>query len=427
MTAEQKRAVRQEVKHHMGRRCFNWDYSSRCIYMITITLVDRSRPVLGRLAGEGEEWRIEPSEIGRIVEQCWREIPQQWPGVEIIESQLMPEHFHGIIFVKEQLKKKLGNIIGSFKSKSSSRAGALGRTRKSTGDFAARGEAQQNLAGCEAQNGQAVGGHVPGLWAPGYVDLILFRAGQLEKMIAYVRDNPRRLGAKRARPELFKVARDIEVELGRARPSAEPRGVVIPLWHGPAKGHFMAIGNHFLLTRPLICQIQCSRSYFAYKRRRLPGGWQICRDSAGKPIVEKSTPAFEEKAAAAMRAAAKGAVLLSPCISHGEREIARRAFEAGHRVITLQNKGFSPLYKPGGKLFETCAAGNLLMLAPIAWPYVPGEKVMSREQAQVLNRIAQLIADDGAVEIDYKGVVLSGIDEAVAQAVSEGSSSYGKR
>ena len=397
MTAEHKSEVRQEVKHHMGRRCFNWDYSSRCIYMITITLADRSRPVLGQLVGEGEEWRVEPSEIGLIVEQCWREIPQQWPGVEIIESQLMPEHFHGIIFVKEQQKKKLGNIIGSFKSKSTSRAGAVG------------------------------------LWAPGYVDLILFRAGQLEKMIAYIRDNPRRLGIKRAHPELFKVARDLVVdlgaraqaqnrarceELGRMRPSAEPSGGVIPPWRGPAKGHFMAIGNHFLLARPIICQIQCSRSFFAYKRRRLPGGWQICRDSAGKPVVEKSTPEFEEKAAAAMRAAAQGAVLLSPCISHGEREIARRAFEAGHRVITLQNKGFSPLYKPGGKLFETCAAGNLLMLAPICWPYVPGEKAMTRHEAQVLNRIAQLIADDGAVEIDYKGVVLSGIDEAVAQAVA---------
>ena len=395
MTDEQQSAVRQEVKHHMGRRCFNWDYSSRCIYMITIVLADRSRPVLGRLVGEGEEWRVEPSEIGQIVEQCWREIPQQWPGVEIIESQLMPEHFHGIIFVKEQQKKKLGNIIGSFKSKSSSRAGVFGRTRG------------------EAQNGQSVGGKVLGLWAPGYVDLILFRAGQLEKMIAYIRDNPRRLGAKRARPELFKVARDIEVGFAPARERAG-----IPLWHGPAKGHFMAIGNHFLLTRPIICQIQCSRSYFAYKRRRLLGGWQICRDSAGKPIAEKSTPEFEEKAAVALRAAEKGAVLLSPCISHGEREIARRAFEAGHRVITLQNKGFSPLYKPGGKLFETCAAGNLLMLAPIGWPYVPGEKTMTREQAQVLNRIAQLIAEDGAVEIDYKGVVLSGIDEAVSQAVA---------
>ncbi len=404
MANEQKVAIlRQEVRHHMGRRCFNWDYSSRCIYMITITLADRSRPVLGQLVGEGEEWRVEPSEIGRIVEQCWREIPRQWPGVEIIESQLMPDHFHGIIFVKELQQKKLGNIIGSFKSKSSSRACA------------------------EAKNGQAVGGEAPGLWAQGYVDLILFRAGQLEKMIAYIRANPRRSGIKRAHPELFKVARDIEIDFA-ARGEAQNRARAgIPIWRGPSKGHFMAIGNHFLLARPIICQIQCSRSFFAYKRRRLPGGWQICRDSVGKPVVEKTTPEFEEKATAAICAAAKGAVLLSPCISHGEREIARRAFEAGHRVITLQNKGFSPLYKPGGKLFETSAAGNLLMLAPIGWPYVPGEKAMTRHEAQVLNRIAQLIADDGAVEIDYKGVVLSGIDEAVAQAISEGRRSNGKQ
>ena len=112
--------VRRETIHHMGRRCFEWDYSSRCIYMITVELADRSKPVLGQLVGAGEEWRVEPSEIGRIVEACWREIPEQWPGVELIECQLMPDHFHGILFVKEQQKKKLGNIVGSFKSKSSS-------------------------------------------------------------------------------------------------------------------------------------------------------------------------------------------------------------------------------------------------------------------------------------------------------------------
>lgn len=441
MADEQKGVVRQLVKRHMGRRCFNWDYSSRCIYMITITLADRSRPILGRLVGAGEEWRVEPSEIGRGVEQCWHEIPQQWPGIEIIESQLMPDHFHGLIFVKEPQRKKLGNIIGSFKSKSASRAGA--------GNFAARGEAQNRAAGgfgfCgEAQNragggvGSRASARAPGLWSPGYVDLILFRAGQLEQMIAYIRDNPRRLGIKRAHPELFKVARDIEVDFaarGEAQNLAaggfgfcgETQGGAgfaparvragIPPWHGPAKGRFMAIGNHFLLTRPMICQIQCSRSFFAYKRRRLTGGWQICRDSAGKPIAERSTPEFEAKAAAALRAAAKGAVLLIPCISHGEREIARRAFEAGHRVITLQNKGFSPLYKPGGRLFETCAAGNLLMLAPIGWPYVPGEKPMTRGQAQILNRIAQLISGEGAVEINYKGLALDSVDDAVAHAV----------
>ena len=69
-------------------------------------------------------------------------------------------------------------------------------------------------------------------------------------------------------------------------------------------------------------------------------------------------------------------------------------------------------------LFDTCAAGNLLMIAPINWPYQPAEKPMTRDAAQVLNRIAQLIAGDGAVEINYKGAVMSGVDARVASAVS---------
>ena len=451
---------RKPVKHHMGRRCFNWDYTSRCIYMITITLADRSQPILGRLVGEGEEWRVEPSEIGRIVEECWREIPAQWPGVEVIESQLMPDHFHGIIFVKEPQKKPLGSIIGSFKSKSSSRAGGLrahakaqnpadGESQNCTRQGAelrapisapAHGRAEccatarapssaparERVEYCATARApsSAPARERAGIWVPGFVDLILFREGQLAKMIAYIRANPRRLGIKRVHPELFRVARDLVVDFaargeaqtptrGEGQGSIAARGEAQNL----ARGHFMAIGNHFLLDWPDIRQVQCSRSYFAYRRERLPGGgWKICRDSAGVPLVDFATAEFEAKAEAALAAAARGAVLISPCISHGEREIARRAFGAGYRVITLQNKGFSPLYKPGGKLFDTCAAGNLLMLAPINWPYVPGEKPITRDQAQVLNRIAQLIAGAGAVEINYKGAVMNGIEAAVAQA-----------
>ena len=451
---------RKPVKHHMGRRCFNWDYTSRCIYMITITLADRSRPILGRLVRDGEEWRVEPSEIGRIVEECWREIPAQWPGVEVICSQLMPDHFHGIIFVKEPQKKPLGNIIGSFKSKTSSRAGeVLCRTRQGADEPCRTRQGADEPCHtrqgadepCRTRQGAELqaSAHAPsiapareraGIWAPGFVDLILFREGQLAKMIAYIRENPRRLGIKRAHSELFRVARDLEVRFaahgkaqgdraarGTAQDTARgkaqngARGTAQDYAHGKAqncaRGHFMAIGNHFLLDWPDIRQVQCSRSYFAYKRERLPGGgWKICRDSVGVPLVDFATAEFEAKAEAALAAAERGAVLISPCISNGEREIARRAFVAGYRVITLKNKGFSPLYKPGGKLFDACAAGNLLMLAPANWPYVPGEKSITRDQAQVLNRIAQLIAGDGAVEINYKGAVMKGVEAAVAQA-----------
>ena len=114
---------------------------------------------------------------------------------------------------------------------------------------------------------------------------------------------------------------------------------------------------------------------------------------------------------------AHGATVISPCISEGERELARRAFAAGAKVITLQNKGFSPLYKPGGRFFEPCANGRLLMLAPVAWPYLPGAKPITRASSCTLNRIAQLIAGKGAATINYRGMRIVDVDSLVAEAV----------
>ena len=382
------------------------------IYEITIVLKER-RPILGRLVKHDEaNWSVEPTPMGGAVLDCWRKIPSFWPQVSLIEAQLMPDHFHGILFVQERLpltypdrpegprnrRKTLGDIVRGFKA----------------GCTIAWRELASNC-GVSAAGLDTGSAGIP-QWAEGFVDTILFHKGQLAKMIAYLRDNPRRLGVKREHPDLFKVARDIEVVFAASRDES-----AIAPWKGAASGHFAAIGNHFLLSRPRLVQVQCSRSIFKYRREYAagPNGKScICRDENGVPIVEFSTPEFEAKLVNALSAARHGAVLVSPCISHGEREIARQAFTAGYRVITLQNKGFSPLYKPGGKLFETCAAGNLLMLAPIRWPYQPAEKPMTREDAQVLNRIVQLIAGDGAVAIDYKGAVMDGIDERVAMAVA---------
>ena len=167
-------------------------------------------------------------------------------------------------------------------------------------------------------------------------------------------------------------------------------------------------------------QVQCSRSIFAYRRVSKPGdGKKIERDGNGEPFVAITTPEFDEKRDEMLAAAKHGAVLVSPCISDGEREIARLAFAAGGNIIALRNMGFSPLYKPGGKLFDKTADGKLLLLAPAAWPYQTAEKPMTRFDACVLNRIAQIIAGDGAAEINYKGMKPNDIDRLVREAVEE--------
>lgn len=398
--------MKDEIKHRMTRRLNGWDYCQRAIYMITITLADRTQEWLGKLilAEKGEargklasdgaarsngavaahscaaipatsgEAYIEPTPFGEAVIEALMEMPRLFPQVEIIEKQLMPEHFHFIIFVHEPLTKPLGSLIRGFK------AGAAKRWR------------------ILAKNGAAPSAFPA--WAEGFQDTILFRDGQLKAMIAYLRDNPRRLAEKRAVPDLFRrVAR-----------------ISLPLDGGRMTGHFDAIGNRHLLARPLH-QVQCSRRFFAY--RCIPkagGGMKIARDASGEPIAASTSPEYGERLADALAAAAHGAVIISPCISDGERQIAREALKRKLPLVTLQNKGFARLQKPVGRYFDACAEGRLLMMAPAAWPYTPQEKPMTRFAATAFNRLCQWLVGEDALEINYHGMKPANIDQLAKAA-----------
>jgi hypothetical protein len=183
-----------------------------------------------------------------------------------------------------------------------------------------------------------------GLWQPGFQDSILLRRGQLKAMANYIADNPRRLAAKRANPALFTVVSNLEI--------------------GPGKT-CSAIGNPFLLRHPLKRQVQVSR-------RISPSALAACQEEL-------------------LHAADHGAVLVSPCISPGEKAIARAALAAGKALIVLLANGFPPLYKPAGRYFDACAAGRLLMVAPFS--YQRRRKPVTREQCLELNDWAKTIAD----------------------------------
>ena len=391
----------------MTRRLNGWDYTQRAIYSITVTLADRSREWLGHLAKNGEAadapgtafgtvsahscagiWRIDPTPYGEAVLEALEEMPRLYPQVRIIERQLMPEHFHFVVFARERLPKPLGALIRGFKAGAAKRWKALAENG-------------------EAPDGTTTFGTVPRhswrgpSWAEGFQDTILFREGQLEAMVAYTRANPDRLAEKRANPGLFRRVARLE----------------LPLDGGRIAGRFEAIGNRHLLERPLH-QVQCSRRFLAYRRIPKPGGGlKIARDDAGEPIVESAAPEYAERLAAALAAAAHGAVIISPCISDGERQIAREALKRGLPLVTLQNKGFATLQKPSARHFDACAEGRLLMMAPAAWPYTTQEKPMTRFDATALNRICQWLADEDAVEINYHGMTPSNIDKLAEEAV----------
>ena len=439
---------RSEIKHRKTRRLRDWDYCQRAIYEVTVVLADRSRSWLGELkmlrenaqpqnrlvAGQGQNrlgansgrgenygWGVEPTADGLALVEALLEMPRHYPQVSIIEWQLMPEHFHFIVFVREPLPKPLGELVRGFKAGAAKRWRELrenaqpqdqcenaqrerppenGRPQDQSGngrprDWGENGRSQDRGEGDVVARFRATCPE----WAKGFNDTILFRDGQLEQMITYLRKNPLRLATKRAKPSLFKVSREIEVSLGA-------EGV----------GHFSALGNHFLLDRPL-AQVQVPRRFFGYKRVAKPGGGlKIAKDAKGEPLVAFSTPEFEARREEFFAAAKHGAVLLSPCVSDGERQIAREALAAGLPLVTMANKGFSKLQKPSGRYFDACAEGRLLMLAPAAWPYQPGEKPMTRFDATAMNRLCQWIAGACAAEINYHGMKPANIDDLAREA-----------
>jgi REP element-mobilizing transposase RayT len=69
-----------------------WDYSRNASYFVTICTKNRE-PWFGRI----ENGKMELSELGWTAFNCWTEIPQHFPFVELDAFVIMPDHVHGII------------------------------------------------------------------------------------------------------------------------------------------------------------------------------------------------------------------------------------------------------------------------------------------------------------------------------------------
>ena len=334
-TYEKQKAFAGEKIPSMHRRMVGHDYQERQMYMITMVTEDR-RPLLGQVVGKSDALpgtpdvpRTEPTELGRSVERCWHEIALRYPQIEVLAFQLMPDHFHGILFVKERIEKPLGKVLLGFKQ---------GCNKA----FRALVPSVASVAVLQQQTEQAKDGRKHGLlFEPSYNDKLLLQKDQLKRWNDYLRDNPRRLLMKREHPDLFRVQRGLTV----------------------GNMSFSAIGNRFLLQRPVLLQVQCSRR-----------------------LTEAE---IQERVAYFTKAAARGAVLVSPSISPGEKAVMRAAFEQGFPLIYLQENGFTDLAKPGGQRMEACARGQLLILAP--WEHHNERTTISRNQCLSLNDMARTL------------------------------------
>lgn len=182
------------------------------------------------------------------------------------------------------------------------------------------------------------------LWEEGYNDRILKGKGQLSRWINYLDDNPRRLWVKCNNPEFF----------------TQHTGIMIN------STPVVTMGNIFLLDYPCKVNVKCSR--------RL------------------SEAEIKAECSRFLSLASRGAVLVSPCISPGEKEVMGCAFEAGWPIIVLIENGFAPKQKPSGRQFDACSQGRLLLIAP--WEHHGDFRRITRAQCNTLNELAKHISDN---------------------------------
>ena len=219
---------------------------------------------------------------------------------------------------------------------------------------------------------------------PAFHDRILFREGQLARMITYCKDNPRRLWQIVNNRQYFERLMSVRIAMpflsaggtrGLGRWHGEADGLLAPVQYSqppagspkqpaestkhPAESAplqivtFSIMGNRNLLMEPEKMQIQCSR--------------------------KASDAEIEAMKADVLDACAHGIVPVSPCISPGEKAVARAVLEAGKPLIVLFPQGIPSdmRNKAGfGPYFDACANGQLLILSP--WEY--GKPATARMQ-----------------------------------------------
>ena len=148
-------------------RLKGYDYSCDGTYFITICTKNREW-----LFGEIVQSQIKLSEMGKIVSDCWYDLPNHYSNIILDEFIIMPNHIHGIIGIinNPYLKHKHGisEFIRAFKSFSSRRINEL----------------------YAVEAGLRPASTATGIWQPRFYDRIIRSYDELKRVRLYIKNNP---------------------------------------------------------------------------------------------------------------------------------------------------------------------------------------------------------------------------------------------
>ena len=425
----------------MTRRSATHDYSRPGTYHITLHVAEALGQPLGAIMGSlsapdgsADAPHTVLTRVGQMVEhELLTAIHQHYPMVTIQDYVIMPEHLHFLMVVTDRIVSKngtvrtVGDVITGFKVGCNRQYWEIMQQPKpaatvpdsvSSGSVAGSDRVSSgSVAGSDSVSGGSVAGARQPLFAPGYCDVMPVDAAQLATQRAYIAGNPR--------SRLLRMS-------NRAALTVQRAAITTALTPAALCGYLKRVCPPSFTTAEALAAIE-GRLLIATAGDKtaghsvsgiisgagsvsgiISGAGSVSGGSvAGKvfifcdtfgnralltehcclPVVchHKDAARFSEQKQRCLEEAARGAVLVSACISPKEREIINESVNRGFTVITLHDNGFTDRYHPSADRLDLCASDRLLIVSPWQYQYRGKNEQITVLFCKAMNCVAQAL------------------------------------
>lgn len=408
MTDEQRYRISQSIEKLPDalQRASSVDYTEG-VFHVTLNVRERYA-VLGVI--DKEKGSIIMTDIGKAVDNCWLQIPQFYPNVELIERQVMPEHFHGLLrikkgFMRNGWKIKLGRVIGGFMTGCTHGYwDALGL------DW--QGDTDKNLYGSKTYRKQYQDeGHSrsfrgPALFVRGYNDVEAVGEEEVQTKVEYIRTNIERRITKGDNPGHFLVRRNMRSTnwteerimkgLCADRFIAADSSKQIEAWQQLTTNGIENNRGKVSATLKFIT-FENSGNHSLRPVLDLVGNMELLKRPLFPLICHRAdVNLFEQQKEVILKVAREqDGVIVTACVSPKERDIVKLLQQESLPVIQVMDNGFSDRYKPIGKAFYAVAEDRRLEISPWEYKYRRRElqqiPSITREMCMVMNELVRMI------------------------------------
>ena len=354
--------------------------------------------VIGRLDvedGNSGAPRCLYSSLGEKVMECWKRIPEFYPMVKVLGAEVMPEHFHGLLYIQGGGKVHLGQIIRGF---------MIGCTHAYWDRLGIEWRVAPGVITPDYRNIDHTRSFCgPALFVRGYNDVEALTPEQVEIKKQYLRGQARKRLTNGRLHDRFKVHRNCN---SRGWTDDALRQGLLADWFLAHDSKKLDIALQIINTRikrtPSLSNPSTSNPSTSTLSNSLPkpvldfiGNKELLEAERKLPLICHRADAafFEQQKESVLAEARKGAVIVSAFISPKEREILKILLSEQLPVIEIMDNGFSNRYKPVGTAFYACGENRLVQISP--WNYIFQKDVkVTREMCMIMNQLSRVITKE---------------------------------